>query len=89
MTLTNQIKLWDKNEAQYDLDRAAKISALSSNNLDKYEHFTGEDLGLKVSEYPQEMKNLKTNFCWFTVLLFEYNEGKIGFLTKILFLNEI
>ena len=37
-----------QNEAQYDLDRkAAKISALSSNNLDKYEYLTGEDLGLK------------------------------------------
>ena len=29
--------------------KAAKISALSSNNLDKYEHLTGEDLGLKPS----------------------------------------
>ena len=39
-----------QNEAQYDLDREAdKISALSSNNLDKYEYFTGEDLGLKPS----------------------------------------
>ena len=84
MTITDQIKILNRkimqNEAQYDLDRkAAKISALSSNNLDKYEYFTGEDLGLKVSEYPQEMKNLKTNFCWFTVLLFEYNEEEIGF----------
>ena len=39
-----------QNETQYDLDRkAAKISALSSNNLDKYEYFTGEDLCLKPS----------------------------------------
>ena len=39
-----------QNEAQYDLDKkAAKISALSSNNLDKYEYLTGEDLGLKPS----------------------------------------
>ena len=38
------------NEAQYDLDRkAAKISALSSNNLEKYEYLTGEDLGYKPS----------------------------------------
>ena len=37
-------------EAQYDLDRkATKISALSSNNLEKYEYLTGEDLGLKPS----------------------------------------
>ena len=39
-----------QNEAQYDLDKkAAKTSALSSNNLDKYEYLTGEDLGLKPS----------------------------------------
>ena len=43
-----------KNEAQYDLDRkTAKISALSSNNLDKYEYLTGEDLGLKPSTIKQ------------------------------------
>ena len=39
-----------QNEAQYDLGRkAAKISALSSNNLGKYEYLTGRDLGLKPS----------------------------------------
>ena len=39
-----------QNEAQYELDRkAAKISVLSSNNLDKYEYLSGEDLGLKPS----------------------------------------
>ena len=43
-----------QNEAQYDLDRkAAKISALSSNNLDKYEYLTGEDLGLRPSTIEQ------------------------------------
>ena len=51
MTITDQIKILDRkimqNEAQYDLDRkAAKISALSSNNLDKYDYFNGEDLVL-------------------------------------------
>ena len=36
-----------QNEAKYDLDRkAAKISALSSNNLNKYDYVTGEDLDL-------------------------------------------
>ena len=35
---------------QYDLDRkATKTSLLSSNDLDKYEYFTVEDLGLKPS----------------------------------------
>ena len=58
MTITDQIKILDRkimqNEAQYDLDRkAAKISALSSNNLDKYEYLTGEDLGLKPSTVEQ------------------------------------
>ena len=36
------------NEALYNLDReAAKISALSSGELEKYEYLTGEDLGYK------------------------------------------
>ena len=58
MTITDQIKILNKKimqiEAQYDLDRrAAKISALSSNNLDKYEYLTGEDLGLKTNTIEQ------------------------------------
>ena len=58
MTITDQIKTSNRkimqNEAQYDLDRkAAKISALSSNNLDKYKYLTGEDLGLKPSTIEQ------------------------------------
>ena len=58
MTITDQIKILNRkimqNEAQYDLHRkAAKISALSSNNLDKYEYLTGEDLGLKPSSIEQ------------------------------------
>ena len=58
MTITDQIKILDKkimqNEAQYELDRkAAKISALFSNNLDKYEYLTGEDLGLKLNTIEQ------------------------------------
>ena len=43
-----------QNETQYDLERkAAKISALSSNNLYKYDYLTGEDLGLKPSTVEQ------------------------------------
>ena len=58
MTVTDQIKILDRkikeNEAQYDLDRqAAKISALSSKNLDKYEYLTGKDLDLKPSTVEQ------------------------------------
>ena len=33
--------------------KAAKMSALSTNNLDKYEYLTGEDLGLKPSTVEQ------------------------------------
>ena len=52
MAVTDQIKIFDRkikhNEAQYDLEKkAAKISALSSGNLDKYEYLTGEDLNDK------------------------------------------
>ena len=58
MTVTNQIKILNRkitqNESQYYLDReAAKISSLSSNNLDKYELLTGEDLDLKASTVEQ------------------------------------
>ena len=43
-----------QNEAQYDLStKAAKISALLSNNLDKYEYLTGEVFGLKPSTVEQ------------------------------------
>ena len=49
MTVADQIKILNikvmQNEAQSDLDRkAAKITAFSSNNLDKYEYLTGLDL---------------------------------------------
>ena len=43
-----------ENEAQCNLDKkATTISALSSNNLDKYEYLTGEDLSLKSSTVEQ------------------------------------
>ena len=52
MTNKEQIKILDNkirsNQAQYDLDRKnAKIPALSSGELDKYEYLTGKDLGYK------------------------------------------
>ena len=52
MTISKEIKVLDNkirsNQAQYDLDRQnAKISALSSGELDKYEYVTGEDLEYK------------------------------------------
>ena len=53
--LFDQIKILNRKiNMKYDLDReAAKISGLSSNNLDKYELLTGEDLGLKPSTVKQ------------------------------------
>ena len=52
MTLNEQVKILDDkikaNKAQYEIDtEAAKISALSSGELEKYEYLTGEDLGYK------------------------------------------
>ena len=47
MTIAEQVKILDgkikANKAQYDLDKeGAKVSALSSKNLEKYEYVTGE-----------------------------------------------
>ena len=61
MTVTDQIKILDKNnkqnEAQYDLDKkAAKILALSSRVLDKFEYLTGEDVGYKPSTVVEQAK---------------------------------
>ena len=52
MTVKDQFKILDnkirQNQADYDLYRkSAKISALSSGKLDKYEYLTGEDLGYR------------------------------------------
>ena len=52
MTITEQVKILDDkilaNKAQYDLDRqTAKISVLSSGDLEKYEYLSGKDLGYK------------------------------------------
>ena len=54
IAVADQIKVLDRkitqNEGQYDLDRkAAKISALLSENLKKYEYLTGGDLDYKPS----------------------------------------
>ena len=52
MIIAEQFKILDDkiraNKDQYDLDRqAAKISALSSGELEKYEYLTGKNLGYK------------------------------------------
>ena len=63
MTITKQIKILDdkirSSQAQYDLGRQnAKISALSSGELDKYEYLTGEDLGYK----PDVVQKVKSEY---------------------------
>ena len=52
MTVKDQLKILDNKirqyKADYDLYRKnAKISAMSSGKLDKYEYLTGEDLGYR------------------------------------------
>ena len=52
MTLTERVKILDDKiktkKAQYDLNReAAKISALSGGELEKYEYFASGNLGYK------------------------------------------
>ena len=58
MTVTDQIKIFDRkskqSKVQCQLERkAAKISALSSGNLDKNKYLTGEDLNCKPSTVQQ------------------------------------
>ena len=64
MTINEQTKIFDNkirsNRAQYDLDREnAKISALSSDELDKYKYLTGEDLGYT----PDVLQKAKDEYC--------------------------
>ena len=52
MAIAHELKILDDkvkvNQAQYGLDReAAKMTALSSDELEKYVYVTGEDLGYK------------------------------------------
>ena len=73
-----------QNEAQYDLHRkAAKISALSSNNLDKYEYLTGEDLGLKPSTVEQAKFEYSPLGKIFNKGLDKDEDKKEGFYTRL------
>ena len=58
MKLTEEFKILDDkikaNQVQYNSEReAAKISALSSKELDKYEYLTGKDLGYNLGMIEQ------------------------------------
>ena len=58
MTIEDQIK---DEKLQYDINReAAKISALSSGKLDKYEHLTGEEI--VPSNQQQIIQQAKFNY---------------------------
>ena len=64
MTLTDELKTLDDkikaDQAQYDLNReAAKIFALSSKELDKYEYLTVEDLGYKPGVFEKLNSNIR------------------------------
>ena len=87
MAVTDQHEILDRkiklNEARYDLDRiAAKISALSSGNLDKYECLTGEDLNYKPSTVDQAKFDYSPLSKFFAIRLKEENE-KEGFLKRL------
>ena len=78
MTLTEQVKILDDkikaSKARYDLDReAAKISALSSGELEKYEYLTGEDLGYK----PKVLEKVKFQYSPLGEALKNTKTGKI------------
>ena len=82
MTVTNQLKIiYNKikaNQAQYDLERlATKISALSSNDLDKYKYQTGEDLGLKSKAVEQARFEYSLLGKFFNMELKEEDKRKI------------
>ena len=73
MTLTEQVKILnDKikaNKVLYDLDReTAKISALSSGGLEKYEYLTREDSGCKLDVIKKEKFE-------YSVLVKVFNKG--------------
>ena len=87
MTLTEQVKIPnDKikaNKAQYDLDRqAAKISALSGGELEKYEYLTGEKLGYKPDVVQKTMFEYSPLGQVFNKGL-DVNDKKVGLLKRL------
>ena len=73
-----------QNEAQYDLDRkAAKISTLSSNYLNKLEYLTGKDLGLNPSTVEQAKFEYFLLSKVFTKKLEKEEDKKEGLLKRL------
>ena len=84
MTVADQIKILGKkskqNEAQYDLDRkAAKISAISSEKLNKYEYFTGEDLGYEMVNIQDDTKK---NYDRWKKIIYGFKHGILPLAKK-------
>ena len=84
MTLTEQVKILDDkikaHKAQYELDReAAKISALSSGELEKYEYLTSEDFGYKLDV----VGKAKFEYCLLGNVGIDESDRKEGFLKKL------
>ena len=84
MTLTEQVKILDDkikaHKAQYELDReAAKISALSSGELEKYEYLTSEDFGYKLDV----VGKAKFEYSLLGKVGIDESDRKEGFLKKL------
>ena len=87
MTINEQIKILHNkirsNQAHYDSDRQnAKISALSSGELDKYECLTGEDLGYK-SDAVQKAKLQCSPLGQVFNKGFDTSEKQVGLLKRL------
>ena len=88
MTVTDHIKIIDNkikaNQTQYDLDRlAAKISALSSGELRKYEYLTGGDLGYRLSVLEQTKFDYSRLGKVFNTRLDDKDDQKEGLLKRL------
>ena len=87
LTVTDHIKILNRkvklNEAQYNVDRkTAKIFALSSNNLDKYEYLTGEDLDHKPS-FVKQVKLEYSPLCKIFIKGLDKQVKKEGLLKRL------
>ena len=87
MTVKDQLKILDnkirQNKAGYDLHRKnAKIPALSSGKLDKYEYLTGEDLGYR----PDPVQKAKFEYSPLGQVFnkrLDFNEKQEGLLKRL------
>ena len=84
MALGDELKILDDkievNQVQYDLEReAAKISALSSKELDRYKYLTRKDLALK----PEPIEIKRAEYSPFAQIIIKvvkkHDKGNKGF----------